>query len=94
MIVTEEEAKKKSCPVFMTSAAITINAGSAMMFAMRDNIEAVDAIQKTINEIDVACSGSQCMMWVWASGTQESPFKEPHGHCGLIHQPNKECTHP
>ena len=79
MLVTEEEAKKKRCPI---------------MSARRYSEESI-ANTTYLKPIYLKCEASECMAWRWSKKTAELmvltdvPEKDRRGYCGLAGNPEE-----
>lgn len=77
MFLTEDEAKKKWCPMVRTSGLICGEHGGV-------------TVNDPSGNYDTTCKGSDCMMWRWAIPpphiTQDDEGKnitDKTGYCGL-----------
>ena len=86
MILTEEEARTKWCPMVRASAVAYVDGGT-------DDFD--NRGKTTLTPKSACCIASECMMWQWANDENDEPLYDkkslggghfdnaPMGYCGL-----------
>ncbi len=74
---TEEEAKKKWCP--MARVVTATEDGGDLSFDGMPNFNRVCLPGSVFLHASCLCVGSQCAMWIW----ERSSYREGFGRCGL-----------
>lgn len=80
--MTEEEAKRKWCPMVRVSVTPNNSTWQNSMLNNRGDIPA--------DNMQCRCIASDCMMWAWDFAPHDSPggVQEGTGHCGLVKENN------
>lgn len=83
--ITEDEAKKKWCPLTRVAEPQRFGSQDSMCPVAGVN-RGSDAMKETVWQPNALCIGSACMAWRWhkrAEGDVAGPF----GYCGAFGEP-------